>query len=209
MKKLISFVMMLLVMAAVNPVELYAQGLPKDQVKQVKKQAKDLVKEGWKVQGSTTVEGKLLEIRQRENAGEIPLTGAAMDGYKKSNTALSHCKTNAVEEYVQMTGENSVKGRVTSAVSDLSEEEVDNLVDMAEQNFKETLKGELGLPVLKLIKQDPKTGLWAMQCWWLLSEKKIEQIRDQAAKQAISDAEGASKVGESISDFIKAGSDAK
>ncbi len=200
---------MLLVMAAVNPVETFAQGLPKDQVKQVKKQAKDLVKEGWKAQGSTNIEGKLLEIRQRENAGEILLTGAAMDGYKKSNTALSHCKTNAVNEYVQMTGENSVKGRVTSQVSDLSEEEVDNLVDMAEQNFKKNLNGELGIPVLKLTKQDPKTGLWAMQCWWLLNEKKIEQIRDQAAKQAISDAEGARKVGESISGFINAGTDVK
>lgn len=193
----------------VSPVVVNAQNLSKSEKKEAQKAAKDMVKEGWKVQGLGTIEGNMLRLMERQAAGECLLSGTALDGYKSSNTALSNCQTQAINEYVKTSGEGIVRNRVTSEIANISDEESNNLVDMAEQNFIKELKGELGLPALKVVKGDPKQGNFQMQCWWMLSEKKLEQIRDKAIKQALADIDGASSVGDRISNFINGGSNVR
>ena len=80
---------------------------------------------------------------------------------------------------------------------------------MAEQNFRKELKGELGMPALKLQKGSPSAGTYEMQCWWMLNEDKITRIREKALQQALANVDSASAVGEGISRFVNGGEDAE
>ncbi len=186
-----------------------AQGLSKSEKKEAQKAAKEMVKDGWKVQGLGTIEGNMVRLMERQASGEVLLIGQALNGYKSANTALSNCMTQAINEYVKTTGSGVVRERVTSEVSNLTSEESDNLVDMAEQNFIKNLQGELGVPALKIAKGEASKGNFQMQCWWMMSEQKMAQIREKAIKQAMADIEGASSVGDKISNFVNGGSNAK
>lgn len=160
---------------AISPV-CHAQGLTKAEKKEAQKSAKDLTKDGWKVQGLGNIEGGMLRLMERQANGETLLVGAALGGYQNFNTALANCKAQAVNEYVQLTGHAIVKGRIATEVAKTGGVESDNLVDMAEQNFIKELERGIGMPALKLVRSNPSNGLHEMQCWWLLNENKMEQI---------------------------------
>lgn len=202
MKKIISILVMmgLLIIA---PTAINAQNLSKSEKKEAKQAAKDLVKEGWKVQGMGTMEGNMLRIMERSASGEVPLYGVALGGYTQPNVALSNCIAEAINEYVKTTGNSIIQERVATEVANMGGSESANLVDMAEQNFIKELKGELRSPVLKITRGDAKQGTFEMQCWWLLNENKLAKIRENAVKNAMSDVEDASELGNKISDFVK------
>lgn len=191
---------------AIAPAAVNAQGMSKYEQKEAKKQAKMYEKKGWSIQGTSSIEAKLLEMRQAELNGDIILTGAALDGFSNNNNALTAAREAAVNEYAELTGNSIIKGRIASETANMSGEESNNLVSMAENNFLKELNGQLGIPKLKIEKGDSKEGTYQIMCWWALSQARMDKIYEQAIQKSMGDVDNASKLGDKISKFVNGGS---
>ena len=186
-------------MAATSPVNAQSSSEIK---KEAKSAAKELVKDGWKLQGLGTIEGNMIRLMERQAKGEVLLVGATLNDFTNANAALANCRAQAIKEYMELYGDAALKGRVAEETSVLSDAQESNLVSMAEQLFEMQLKGELRLPALKLYKGSTSQGTYQMYCWWLLDEKKMASLREKAIKQACSDIDNAAKAGKKISNFV-------
>lgn len=207
MKKLLSLVMMLVIVLAVTPSVVQAQGLDKYAMKQVQKASKELVKQGWTI-ASGTIEQKMIQYEAGIANGDEGLIGESLGGKKYNNTAISDCINQALEMYLKSTGEGIIRERITSQVSDLSEEEANNLVDMSESNFIKEMKGELGVPVMVLTRRIPNTDKpFEARCYYLIKKERLSRALENAVKKSASEVDGAAEIGNKISDFIKGGSD--
>ncbi|MDE5869419.1 MAG: hypothetical protein K2H18_04225, partial [Muribaculaceae bacterium] len=149
MKKLVSLVMMLVLGLAITSFESHAQGMSKYDIKQAKKAAKDLVKEGWKPDGTGTIEQQMLRVMNREGNGEILLTGTSLGDFATFNQALANARENAAREYAEGYGSGVVESRLAADVSTTGSSS-DKLVAMGAQKFFKKLEAELRVPALKL-----------------------------------------------------------
>lgn len=210
MKKLITMLIASIVLALVPMASVAQATAPSKEANKIaKSRAKELKKDNWKVGGGLTLEAKLVMHSERLLNGEEELIGQALDGYRYTNTALNACIEAAITEYTKMHGDGIVKARVTADNELISEEEANNLVDMAEQNFMKILKGELGEPTIKLTKGEPSQKTLQMQCFWSISPKKLDAALNDGIKQAYEQAKFAQEAGvkhaERVSDFINNG----
>ncbi|MDR0505982.1 MAG: hypothetical protein LBH32_04070 [Dysgonamonadaceae bacterium] len=198
MKQIVAIIVMaLFVVTSVS----YAQ--TQKEIKQVekeaKKEAKEKEKSGWKLlePGSleTVVKTHLLKSRYG-NMTEI--VGTA--NMKKSiNLGKTTARNNAVNEYAE--GEKSmVKGKITSGIIDLNENQIENLAGGFERRVVAEISGELRLSYT-LYKQN-KDGSYDVQTIYLVDIEAEAKAKKRAMQLALEEAELASKYGDAISKFI-------
>lgn len=213
MKKFITMLLAGLALAAA-PLTSSAQNpvASKDTKKEAKAAAKTLEKQGWTLEGSGTIEGAMTRHMAKIAEGWEELIGSDVTGSSSPRKALSICQTDAITEFMKMKGEAVLKGRVTSDIESLDGVDTDALVDMAEQNFMSLLKGELGMPTIKLEKGSAANKDYMKRCYWAISPNRAEQLAAQAAQAAINaqrNVENGAKHGEAVSDFINNGQKAE
>lgn len=170
--------------------------------KDVKIRAKELVKEGWKVEGTGTLQTAIARIESQRGAKEV-LIGSNY-GSKKLNVAKAKARNNAINEYAEY-GKSMVKGRINTELSDISEEEADNLVEGFERMVVRELEGEISVPELILYRGE--SGNYDVQCFYLIDEARAAKIRANAMKKAVEEANIAHEYGNKISNFVKEGFD--
>ena len=209
MKKLLSLVMMLVMMLAVTPAEVRAQGLDEFSKKEIQEAAKNLVKQGWEI-ASGSIAMKMMVYETGIANGDEGLIGESLGGKKYQNSAISSCIKQALEIYLKSTGEGIMKERIISEVSDIDEEEINNLIDRSEANFIKEMKGELGNPVMILNRKIPNSDKpWEARCYYLIKKERLNNAIENAVKKSISDAENTSELGNKNSDFINGSSNEK
>ena len=196
MKKL--FVLATIMLSLVCSTETFAQS--KKELKNVKIRAKELTKEGWKVEGVGTLESELVKIESKRGNAEI-LVGSAY-GNKKISLAKAKARNNAINEYAEY-AKSIVKGRINSGLSDLNGEETDNIVSGFERMVIRELDGEINIPALVLIRSNGATN--DCQCFYVIDSDAAEKARIKAMNQAIEEAGVAHKYGNEISKFVNEG----
>lgn len=212
MKKFITMLLAVLTLAVAPVTNAQNPVASKDTKKEAKAAAKTLVKDGWKIEGSGTIEGAMTRHMAKIADGWEELIGSDVTGTSSPRKALSVCQTDAITEFMKMKGDALLKGRVTSDIESLDGVDTDALVDMAEQNFMSLLKGELGMPTIKLEKGSAANKDYMKRCYWAISPNRAAELAEKAAQAALNaqrSVEDGAKHGETVSDFINNGQKAK
>lgn len=202
MKKVFSMMLVAIsiVLASSYPVSVNAA--PKDDIKAAKQQAKDLKKQGWIVEGATTLENGLVKIAEQENAGYKPLIGTSL-GSQKPNVAKTKARNNAINEFAEY-GKSIVKARINTKVDDVDEEEVDNIVSGYERMAIREINEIIPVPSL-VLRRETKDGKYDYMCYYLIDSKSLLKAQKKALEDAIENSGLAAKYGDSISDFVNSG----
>ena len=106
MKKLLSLVMMLVMMLAITPQSFEALAITKNDLKEAKKNAKELKKAGWIVQGPGNLETMLIKIYDEKANGNVVIIGEA-NGKRLLKVAKRSAFQDAMQKYAELTGNNT------------------------------------------------------------------------------------------------------
>ena len=166
-------------------------------MKEAKKQAKALAKEGWKTEGGHhTIEYYLAQYYMLE--GENELVQGFASGFTNTKVAASQARKNAAQEYVNLNTAYFV-GAGAEIQGKLSEETIDNVVDGALRGFGGAIEGNLSISFL-LFKE--VNGRYDCRAYGYVNKTKAEELRKQAMEKAIGDAEMAKSFYDEVSNMF-------
>jgi hypothetical protein len=203
MKKLISFVLMMVVMATT------AVAQPKDNNKDLwktaKKEAKKLEKEGWKADGSLPLENllykhyqKLLDEEYQELVGNV----AGNTSVTTLNQAQQWATTQALVSYAKSAGQ-TVRGRIAAEVGagTANMPAADSFYEGYESKVEKEIRGELKKS-FGIYKEKSNGGI-DYRAYYLVNEEKAAKARLRAMELAMQESEFARANAEKISSFVQ------
>lgn len=183
--------------SAILPLSVCAQ--TKTQLKEAKKQAKSLVKEGWKTEGGHhTIEYYLAQYYMLE--GENELVQGRSAGLANTKVAASQARINAAQEYVRLNTAYFV-GAGAEMQGKMGEETIDNAVDGALRGFGGSIDGNLSISFV-LFKEN--NGKYDCIAYGYINKKKAEELRRNALESAIGDTEVANDFYKAVSNMVNA-----
>ncbi|MDE6257445.1 MAG: hypothetical protein K2M53_03570 [Muribaculaceae bacterium] len=205
MKKLVSFITLCLIIISGSAV--YGQSIGKqlkNEKKAIEARVKEIQKEGWKDMGN---DGLAIEIsrhfaKKSANPNLLELAGDSKPSTTK-NLGKAAIITAVINEYAQYCG-GMVKGRITSDLRDVNEEQADNMVAAYERILVKELKNEIK-PSYFLVKETSGPKPYIVRGIFLVDEDAVERASQRALKEAAEDAGIAYDYANKISDFINEG----
>lgn len=195
MKKITIFAVIAALLSGVLPQFACAQ--TKAQMKEAKKQAKSLAKEGWRTEGGHhTIEYYLVQYYMLE--GENELVQGRSSGLANTKVASSQARINAAQEYVRLNTAYFV-GAGAEMQGKIGEETIDNAVYGALSGFGGSIKGNLSISFL-LYKEN--NGKYDCIAYGYVNKKKADELRKQAIESAIEDTETAKDFYDAVSNMV-------
>lgn len=197
MKKSILFVAFaaLLALASVNVT--YAQS--KQDLKLAKSRDKQLTKEGWICETSEGMTYAFANMYNKKHNGDYQEFPADGNG-KTLNAAKQKARNNAINEYVEYS-KSIVKARITSELTDVAEEEMENYIAGYERLIvKELQDGIFHAADVVLYKEG-----YSARLFYLIDNNAAEKAVRNAMKQAAEESGLAHNHAEGISGFINSG----
>lgn len=179
----------------------------KYEIKDAKKTAKALEKDGWKTNGGTrSIESYLLSWNKLEGEYELVLGRSAGVKGNNSKVAQSLAKQNALREYVQMNNSffegvgNELEGKV-------GDETIDNISNAVKSKFSGAVEGKMRVSFV-LFKTEADGTLSCIAYCYLSSadaEAARESARQIAMQEAMKDAKSVKEFNASVNEIIEAG----
>lgn len=203
MKKLLVLAMGLII--AISGVIAQPKNTDKEIWKQAKRTAKELTKEGWKIDDSKPLDVCLYEHnkkRRDSNDEQLISNVIGQTNVKTLNQAKRWAMINASTEYatsaIQM-----VKGRITSEISAGIEDvsSVDNFYAGYESCVVKEIQGELKLSFS--LYREKKDGKIDCRIYYLINEDSASKARIRAMERAMQESEFARDNAERISEFVR------
>lgn len=198
--------MLAMTFALIAPSFGQTKELSKKEVKQIEKMAKqkekELVKEGWKLDGSTlTLNYKLIEHYTKlkdPNCREI--VGSASECASR-NVGQQWTLNNAMTKYAQE-AKSYVMGKVLSEIGNIANEELDSFYGAYERLISAEISGDLETS-FSLVKPS-KDGKYEYDTYYIINENLASKKRIAAYENALKESEAARKYAEQISKFVRA-----
>lgn len=208
MKKLLTFLFALLLMAPVTEVQAQNKALEKALKKEFKAKKKEFKKGNWKIYGTSRSEDVVL-LKHFDKLSElgddaVEIVGIASK-FKSKNVGVQMAYNNAIVTYAQRAGSH-VKGRVASDISGDgtdAEGEFEHFYAAYEREVEKEIKGELE-PSFTVIR-DNGDGTYEMQSYFIASESAASKARIRAYENAMKESQAAQKYATKISEFVNEG----
>lgn len=208
MKKLLTFLFALLLMAPVAEVQAQNKALEKALKKEFKAKKKEFKKGNWKIYGTSRSEDVVL-LKHFDKLSElgddaVEIVGIASK-FKSKNVGVQMAYNNAIVTYAQRAGSH-VKGRVASDISGDgtdAEGEFEHFYAAYEREVEKEIKGELE-PSFTVIR-DNGDGTYEMQSYFIASESAASKARIRAYENAMKESQAAQKYATKISEFVNEG----
>ncbi len=135
------------------------------------------------------------------NSGNTQVVGMS-EGCTTANLAKLTALNNAIAEYSSNAG-GTVRGRITSDASTMTENQIDAIVAAYERIIYKELKGEL-VPYITLLRSKNKDGYDA-RVYCIVDVESAHNARMKAMELALEESKLAEKYGSQISDWIDEG----
>lgn len=193
MKKIISFVVVILI--AISP--SFAQS--KQIQKAAKKGTKELVKEGFELLELGDLQSRMVDFLNKEASGMQQIVGTAIRGDR--NLAKTDAFNDAATQYASA-ATSMVKGRITSNLSSINDQEVNDIVAAYERLLLNEIKGELRSYITVYRKQNKK---YEVRQYCLVDHEAAHTARMKAMRLALEELELSQKYGSEVSDWIDEG----
>lgn len=201
MKKVLIFMMALLMIA---PVYAENKALEKARKNELKQKTKEYKKGKWEIMGSHTMDFALAKHYDRLN--QLGDDGHEVEGIstatKSKNTGKQIAINNAAITYAQEAG-STLKGRVIADMNANGADpagEFDNFYAAYERLVEKEIKGEME-PSYSIIRQNPD-GSYEIRAYFIIPESQAAKARQRALEQALKDSEAAQKYADKISSFV-------
>ena len=204
MKKL--FAMVLMGVMVVSTGMAQPKSSDKGLWKSAKKMAQTLTKEGWKIDGSRSLEDMLYFHYQKlndENNQELIANVIGNTSVKTMNQAQQWAQINASTTYAKQ-AKMMVVGRITNETGAGIEgaPSVDNFYEGYESQVVTEIKGELKKSFAVYREKD---GGFDYRVFYLINEASASQARIRAMQRAMMESEFARANAERISEFVRNG----
>lgn len=210
MKRIITFLLALCVLAPVTVMADAAKDLEKARKKERKEVMNRYKKEGWKLFGSTrSLEVALLshwDKLDKEGTDAREIMGVSTRT-KSKNIGAQSAINNACITYAQQAG-SSLQGQVVSDINVGSADEAaefDHFYAAYQRQVEKEIQGEMEQSI-SLIREYPD-GTCEVQTYFVVSENAATKARMRALENALKESEAAQKYAERVKDFVKSGFD--
>lgn len=175
--------------------------------KSAKKMAKELVAEGWKVDGSRALEDLIFEHYQKltdENNQELVANVVGQTSVKILNQAAQWAATNASISYAKQ-ARQMVAGRITAefGAGVAESPSVDNFYEGYESRVAKELNGELKKSFS--VYREKKEGGIDYRAFYLVNEEAASSARMRALERMKAESEFLRENAEKISEFVREG----
>ncbi len=188
--------------AVVNPAMAQSE---KAIAKAVKKSVRQYEADGWKPVESGTLElivsRHFTKLYSSNNLQEI--TGFA-NAKRSINLAKTEARNNAINEYAEKS-RSYVRARMNTHISDMPEKQAEAFVAGYERLVSSVIDGQLQASY-HMYKRN-HNGTYDVRAFYIVDEESAAKKREEAAKQAIKDAQVAHQYADEISKFVKEGFD--
>ena len=175
--------------------------------KQAQKKAKELKKEGWKIDGSKTMEAMLFDHYKKltdPNNQELVANVVGQTNVQTLNAAQRWAIVNAATSYATQ-ARMYVAGRITSevggALADIGTP--DDFYAAYESRVATELQGELKQSIS--LYREKKDGKLDYKIFYLVNEESASKARIRAMERAMLESEFARANAERISEFVRKG----
>lgn len=192
MKKMFTLIAIMLSVVCI------ANAQTKQQSKLAKQRAKELTKQGWEATGAAGLEAGLLKVIMAEG-DEFQGEGSSD---KSFNLAKAKARNNMINEYADYS-KTIIKGRVTTEMSDVNEQEAETYIAAYERLVVEELSGVFSAPLLTLKKQQGK--LYDARCYYVVKPESVRNAIKEALTKAEEQTEIVQGIGTKISSWIDEG----
>ncbi len=197
-------------MAVIVAIGALAQPKTSDKAiwKQAQKKAKELTKQGWKVDGSKTLDVMLFDHYKKlqdQNNQELIANVVGQTNIRTLNQAQRWAIVNAATSYATQ-AKMMVVGRVTSEVGGAAIQDLgspDDFYAAYESRVATELQGELKQSIS--VYREKKDGGLEYKIFYLVNEESASKARMRAMERAIQESEFARANAERISDFVREG----
>lgn len=200
MKKILSFVLCITMFAGV------AYGQTKQEIKQAEKaaksEAKTLAKEGWKLLETGSMEYVIKQQLLRKKTGDVEEIVGTANRMRSINLGKTTARNNAINEYAE-SAKAMVRGRITTEIRDIADDQVENLVGGYERLVLKEINGEVK-SAYTLYKEN-KDGKYDVRGYFFVDQESASKARKRAMQLALEESELAHKYGNEISNFIDEG----
>jgi len=171
-----------------------------------KKQAAEMTKQGWKVDGSMTMEEAFYNHKlklQAENVDEIIGNVQGSMSTKTLNQAQQWGTTNACISYSKQAG-MMLRGRITAEIAaGVDAASLDNLYEGYEALVQKHIQGELKRSFG--VYREQKDGTIEYKAYYVVDEDAASKARMRAMENMLKESEFARKHAEDISKFVQEG----
>ncbi|MBO5832415.1 MAG: hypothetical protein J6Q95_03895 [Alistipes sp.] len=210
MKKLVLFLLAIVMMVPSFEAEAQSKKLLKLQKKEYKEKMKEYRKGGWELFGSSrSLDVALLSHYEKLNAlGEDgrELVGIAAN-FEAKATGVQWAINDACIKYAQQAG-SYVKGRTTADMggdANRDEAEFNRFYAAYERLVEKEIKGEMSESYSVIRKM--KDGKFEIQTYFIVSESAASKARVRAMEDAARETEVAQIYANKVSDFVREGFD--
>lgn len=175
--------------------------------KRSKKQAKELAKEGWKVDGTRTLEESLyyfhLEEQKDPNNQGYTERIQGTTSAKTINQAKQWAHNNAAISYAKRAGQ-FLRGRITAEISaGIENPSLDNFYEAYESLVQKLIQNELHMYFGLYREKSDKTIEY--QAWYIINEEQASKARIRAMENLQKESEFAREHAKALADFVHEG----
>lgn len=200
MKKIVMAAIAIII--AISPVFAQSAQDVKAAKKEAKIAAKQLTKEGYKLLELGDMKLQLESYMAKAKAGCKQIVGTAED-CMTVNLGKTTALNNAINEYATLSG-GVVKGRITSNTSNISGQQLDDIVAAYERLVLKEIKGEIQTCVT-LVKDSNKR--YDVRVYCLVDYDAAHAARMKAMQLALEELNITQQYGSQVSDWIDEGLD--
>ncbi len=176
----------------------YAQ--TKYDVKTAKKTAKTLAKDGWRTDGGhRTIESYLLKYYEIETENELIIGRSSDQGNEK--IAKNAARRDAIREFIELAG-TEMKGVGNELEGMLDKKTIDNLTTASISKFSGKAENEISVSFV--LYKTQADGNISCQSYCYINKKKYENLKQEAFKEAINEAEGVKNYNQKVQEIIDA-----
>ncbi len=198
MKRIVFLVVAALV--ALAPVSAQSRQDLRAAKKEAAEAAKKLKRDGYKPIELGNVQTRLEKYFLKTYAGCPQVIGVA-ENCMSTNMGQVTALANAANQYAILAG-GDIRGRLTSSITSMNGQQMDNLVSSFERLVEKEIRGEL-IPYVTAVRE--RRGAFSVRAYCIIDEDAAAQVRRRALMTALEEQKLAEQYGSMVSNWIDEG----
>jgi hypothetical protein len=168
--------------------------------KEAAEAAKTLKRDGYKPIELGNVQTRLEKYFLKTYAGCAQVIGVA-ENCISTNMGQVTALANAANQYAILAG-GDIRGRLTSSITSMNGQQMDNLVSSFERLVEKEIRGEL-IPYVTAVRE--RRGAYSVRAYCIIDEDAAAQVRRRALMTALEEQKLAEQYGSMVSNWIDEG----
>ena len=198
MKRIVLFLVAALV--ALAPVSAQSRQELRAAKKEAAEAAKRLKRDGYKPVELGDIQTRLEKYFLKTYAGCAQVIGIA-ENCISTNLGQVTALANAANQYALLAG-GDIRGRMTSSITNMNGQQMDNLVSSFERLVEKEIRGEL-IPYVTAVRE--RRGVYSVRAYCIIDEDAAAQVRRRALMTALEEQKLAEQYGSMVSNWIDEG----